>query len=160
MRLYAATAWAHYPNAIDVDPTDDETIRELGLSPWHGNASYTHTFNIGETGLREVTGDLFHEGKGIDQIMGINEPVEYAMAGLDAFWLGDISVRYSSGYGMPFGMSWHVRAWNSIWDSDDLYERDYADDIRNQNIFASHSGYMVGRYTQSRISGIAFGANW
>jgi iron complex outermembrane receptor protein len=159
----AKAAREHFPDAINIDDTDDSSGREFGPPPWRANVSYTRTFTIGDTGLLELTGDLFYEGQAIDSIMRMNEPEEYAMPGREAYWLGDISARYSSGYGMPSGMLWHVRAWvNNVWDSTDLASKGYTDLDRftNMPVYAPRSGYITGSYVQPRTLGIAFGANW
>jgi iron complex outermembrane receptor protein len=140
----------------------DQSGREFGDPPIRGNVGYTHTFNIGDTGTLEVTGDLYYEGDGIDQIMFMGEPNEFAMPGREAYWLGDITARYSSTYGMPSGMMWHVRVWcNNVWDSTDLSARDFAISIRGQGaVFPPGSGVVSGTYVLPRTMGVAVGANW
>jgi iron complex outermembrane receptor protein len=155
---------SRYPLAQFVDTVeDDETGREFGPAPWRGNVSYTHIFNIGETGTLEVTGDLFYEGEGLEQIMRMNLPDEYAMPGREAYWLGDISARYSSSYGMPSGMLWHVRAWvNNVWDSTDFASSTFSDEWAGGAFYfgAPGTGYYSGNYVLPRTLGIAVGANW
>ena len=104
----------------------DQSGREFGDPPIRGNVSYRHTFLIGDTGTLDVNADLYYEGDGIDEIEFMGSPQEYAMPGREAYWLGDISARYSSSYGMPSGMLWHVRFWcNNVWDSTDLASRSH-----------------------------------
>jgi len=140
----------------------DDSGREFGGPPMRGNVSYMHRFDIGDTGTLEVTGDLYYEGQGIDQIQFQGETKEYAMPGRDAYWLGDISARYSSSYGMPSGMLWHVRAWcNNVWDSTDLSARTFSSThSRFGDVYPDHSGTVSGTYVYPRTMGIAIGANW
>lgn len=131
----------------------------MGDNP--GNISYTRSFDIGEDGLLEVTGDLFYEGENIESEMRINTPQEYALPGNDAYWLGDISARYSSSYGMPAGMLWHVRAWiNNVWNSTHLSNKRYSDSSWGAYPYAPQSGLIYGAHVYPRTFGIAFGANW
>jgi hypothetical protein len=138
------------------------TGREFGSAPIRANVRYTHTFKIGDTGTLDVSGDLYYEGDGIDQIMFMGETKEYAMPGREAYWLGDITARYSSSYGMPAGMLWHVRFYaNNVWDSTDLDSRDFHETIRGPgDVFPPQSGYVTGGHVMPRTMGIAVGANW
>jgi hypothetical protein len=162
-----AAILALFPNAQDVDVTEDDfSGRKFGRAPWRANASYTHTFNIGDTGILDITGDLYYEGQALDSILRMNQADEYVMPGRDAYWLGDISARYSSSYGMPSGMLWHVRAWcNNVWDSTEFSVVEHFDEFRNPatgqyDYYGPQRGYMVGNYVFPREFGIAFGANW
>jgi iron complex outermembrane receptor protein len=141
---------------------DNLTDREFGGPNWRGNLGYTHTFYIGDTDTLNINGNLYYEGQGIDQIMFINTGKEYAMPGREAYWLGDISARYSSSYGMPAGMEWHVRVWcNNIWNSTDLASRTFSSTHPQfGDVYPDHSGTVTGTYVLPRTMGIAFGANW
>jgi hypothetical protein len=167
----ASAVLAQFPEAINAYdpapgiPAGDVSGRRFGPAPWRGRTSYTHTFYMGSD-ILELTGTLLYEGKGIDQIMEINTENEYALPGREDFWLGDISAFYSSSYGMPPGMSWHVRVWcNNIWNSKKKAAISYEDLVNNQYIFAPRSGYITSgfmgdSYVLPRTFGIAIGVNW
>ena len=162
----AAATLAQYPDAINLDVVkDDQSGRQFGPAPWNGNVSYTHTFHLRGTDLLELTGDLYYHGQGIDVDFRKNTPEEYSLPGRDAYWLGDISARYTSSFGMPAGAAWYVRLWvNNLFDSDDIANLPslnyYDKEFFSQQYYGERGGYMVGNYVQPRTVGIVFGATW
>jgi iron complex outermembrane receptor protein len=157
-----AAVLEQYPQANNTWEYDDQSGLRFGPPQWRGNLSYTRIFNIGENDLIEITGDLYYEGEAIENYMRLNDPEEYIMPGRDAYWLGDLSARYTSSFGMPAGMVWNVRAWaKNIWNSDDLATKSYSDFDRALGyIFPPRSGIITGTYVRPRTFGIAVGAQW
>jgi len=136
--------------------------QEFGDPNWRANFNYTHTFQIGETGTLDLTAEVFYEGQGIDQIQFLGEDKEYAIPGRDSFWLADFQARYSSTYGMPFGMLWHVRFWiNNIFDSTDLNSIEYFSTHSGEgDVYPPMSGTISGTYVLPQQFGLAIGVNW
>ena len=161
---------ALYPDCDSADLASyaDRTGQEFGGSPLKVNLGYSHTWYV-ETDKLTLFGNLFYTGEGIDQIINQGEEDEYYMPGIDAHWLGDMSVNYVSSRWVPEGMEWHLRLWcNNIWDSDDLdsitYSNTsyvYSDNTYSQVVeYDEHSGIITGTYVQPRTYGITFGFNF
>ncbi len=145
----------------------DRTGQEFGGSPIKVNLGYSHTWYIG-TDVLTLYGNLFYTGDGIDQIINRGEEDEYYMPGIDAYWLGDMSVNYESSRWVPEGTTWHLRLWcNNIWNSDSLASITYsntsyvlASDYSGLVQFDDRSGIITGTYVQPRTYGITFGFNF
>lgn len=155
-RDVTAAVREQFPTAINAASAGDTTGRRFGPAPWRANASYTHTFNLGNSGTLDLTGDLFYEGQAIDSEMQINTPSEYSLPGRDAYVLGNLTVRYTA----PSGQ-WYVRAWvNNISDAQDLATKDYTDIVFGAPVFPPMSGYITGRYVLPRTWGLTLGADF
>jgi outer membrane receptor protein involved in Fe transport len=140
----------------------DRSGLEFGGAPIRGNIGYVHTQHIGSDFLT-LTGNLFYQGEGIDQLMRFGRPDQYYMAGTPDYWTGDVSATYTSSYGMRPGTIWHLRFWcNNVWDNDALAFRMFGDShfMYGYDAYLPGTGTIMGSYILPRTYGLAFGINW